>query len=165
MERIKLRELELAGGRRLVRNILFYGLSAVAALGALGYLLPAHRLENDATFHSNYADGGPAALLVFGGAIACLLLLRRLRFGAGIVAGIVSMGAAIGALMPVFLVHLFSHVDHAAGESLYALGVLGLFCGGVALLIAEPILYLTQRRALQRARDAELPKLPIARVV
>lgn len=159
--RRQLRALQLLGGRALTRNILSWSLVALAAIGALGYLLPAHRVGNDTTFHSNFADGGAVSLIVFGGVIACVLALRNRQFGAGIASGVVAMIGAFLALVPVVLAHFLSHVDNAYGEAMFATGIIGLFSVGAVTAIVEPILYITQRLAL----ESEDPVFPTARVV
>jgi hypothetical protein len=158
-ERRRLRDIELAGGRALFRRVLFAGLLGFVVLGLVGYNLPAHRLRGDADFHANYADGGVASMLVFL-AVAGLVVLawRWRRWGAGFLAGGVATVGAVGALLPVMLAHFLSSVDNTYGEAVFAIGVLGLFFAGIATAILEPILFIGQRRALERGG------LPEARV-
>jgi hypothetical protein len=137
---------------------------ALSVIGWFGYLLPAHKVEGHSEWHSNFADGGVFPLIAFGVVLATAILLRRGRLGAGMVTGVVAIAGAIGAVMPVFLVHLFSHVDYSIGEDMLELGCLGLFFGGLTMLLAEPLLYWSQRRSLERT-DPQPPQLPLARVV
>lgn len=163
-ERPRLRTIELTEGRELARKLTLGALPVFAVIAALGYVLPAHRLEHEWVFHSNFSDGGPASLLVLAGVVLCTgLLFRHGRFGAGMGAGVLGMLGAVLALAPVFLVHMFSHVDHSYGESLFAIGELGLFFTGAAVLVVEPIVFLLERRRIVRA---SMPvELPVARAL
>lgn len=160
-ERRRLARIELAGGRAGLRRVLSWGIVTLAAIGAFGYVLPAHRVDDARAFHSNFFDGGPMPLFVFAAIALAAYALRRGRLGAGIATGVIATGGAVLALMPVFLKHFLAHVEHAYGEDLFAVGILGLFFGGAATAIIEPILYVTQRRALER----EDPQFPVARLV
>jgi hypothetical protein len=160
--RRKLSQLELTGGRAIFRAILRYGCVGAAALCALGYLLPAHRLSSDADFHSNFADGGPSPLLVTAGVAAINLWLRRARHGAGYVAGLGAMGGAIAAVVPVFLVHLFRNPELGVGDPIFGLGLFALLALGGLSLVAESALFLVERRHLECDVD---PQFPSARVV
>ncbi len=118
----------------------------LAAIGFAGYLLPAHSVDGGA-WHSNFADGGGWSLGVFGVFGILAAHLRTRGFGAGMLTGVLAVAAAIASMVPLILVHFMAHVDNGPGEVMMAISVLGLFFGGAALLIAEPILYVTQRRA------------------
>ncbi len=157
--RLPLADVVLTGPRAWVRHGLTWGVVALSTIGALGYVLPAHRIDED--FHSNYADGGAASLLVFLIVGVFAVALRRRGFGAGFVRGLVAMAGAIGALLPVILVHFMQTVEDAPGETLFAIGVIGLFLVGAAALVSEPIFYLLERR---RLRELE-PVFAHARVV
>jgi hypothetical protein len=163
MTRMRLLDVRLVGAAALFRSFMFWCLAALAAIGALGYVMPAHRVRGDIEFHSNYADGGPFSLLVFALVIGVALALRRHRFGAGMIAGATASVGAVLALGPVFLVHFLSTVEDGPGEVLFAMGVLGCFFGGAIALVAEPILYVVERRRLER--EAAPPSLPVARIV
>lgn len=129
-----------------------------AAVAAVGYVLPAHRVPDYGSIHSNAADGGPLPLLVAAFVFTMALVLRRYRLGAGIAAGVIGAAGAIGAVAPVVLAHLFQHVEVHYGENVFAAGVLGMFFIGAALMIAEPVLYLLERRRIEQAsRPAPLP--------
>jgi hypothetical protein len=160
--RRRLADLALTGWRAVVRKLLFAAVPLAAAVALIGYLLPAHRLRGEHAFHSNFADGGPfpVLVLVFAGAIA--VLLRRRGHGAGYMVGVIGAGGAIGAFGSVLLAHFLSRVEYALGEPVFVLAAIGLFFAGVALLLAEPIVYLTERRRLERDVD---PQFPSARVV
>ena len=160
--RRRLSQIQLTGVRAALRSVAFGLVAVTAAVAALGYVLPAHRLRDEATFHSNLADGGPASLVVLGVVIGVWLVLRARPHGAGYVLGVVAAGGAVGAVIPVFLTHLFSTVTSGVGEALFAIGVVGLFGVGAGLLVLEPILYLGQRRQLERDVD---PQFPTARIV
>jgi len=147
--RLRLRDVKLVGARAWIRRAWFGATIALAALGMLGYLLPAHRLEGEA-WHSNFADGGEVPLLVFGAIGVLALILRKRGIGAGSAMGVLASIGAIASVIPVVLVHLFSTVQNGIGEAMYATGVIGLFFGGAVFAIVEPILYLTQRRADER---------------
>lgn len=134
----------------MIRGGAFIALLLLAAIGFVGYLLPAHSVDGGA-WHSNFADGGAWPLVVFGVFGLLAAHLRTRGFGAGMLTGVLATAAAIASLVPVILVHFMSHVDHGPGEVMLAISVLGLCFGGVAFLIAEPVLYLTQRRANERA--------------
>lgn len=177
-ETLRLRRVALTGGRALLRKATFFVVAAAALVAMIGYLLPAHRLEyvasqggcggswfdlaaqpGEATFHSYASDGGPLPIIVLAVVLACVVLLWRGGFGAGIVAGILGAGGAILAIMPVILVHLFSQYEAAIGEVLFPVGLLGLFFGGIALAILDPVLTLVERRRIVRAsRPAPLPR-------
>ncbi|MBA2538596.1 MAG: hypothetical protein H0V17_03090 [Deltaproteobacteria bacterium] len=148
--RTRLRDVELVGARAWIRRGWFGLMIALSAIGAIGYLLPAHKLEGDEVWHSNFADGGEIPLLVFGALAGLAFLLRKCGLGAGSVMGLLATAGAIASVVPVVLVHLFATVQNGIGEGMYATGVLGLFFGGALYAIAEPILYLTQRRADER---------------
>ena len=161
-ERTRLRDTTLSESRALINQLLFWAIAVLPIIGALGYVLPAHRVNDEAHFHSNYADGGVAPLIAFAAVSLIALALRRRRLGARMVTGVVAMGGAFLALLPVILVHMFSRVENGPGEGLFAVGILGVFFMGLAALIAEPVLYILERRKLER--DAE-PQIPHARVV
>lgn len=149
MQRTRLRDVELMGARAWIRRA-WFGLTVVmSAIGAIGYLLPAHKLGDEA-WHSNFVDGGEVPLLVFGAIAGIAFLLRKRGVGAGSVMGMLAAIGAIASVVPVVLVHMFSTVENGYGEGLYATGVLGLFFGGVVFAFVEPILYITQRRANER---------------
>lgn len=160
-KRPRLTEVTLTGPRALLRNALGWALVGIPVIAAIGYLLPAHQLR-DGAVHSNYADGGIASLLVLLAACAVALTLRRRRFGAGMLSGGIALVAAVGALAPVLLVHLLQDMTAFYGEGVFAVGIIGLFCSGAALLFAEPILYLLERRKITRELE---PVVPVARLV
>jgi len=155
--RARLRDVQLVGVRAALRRGGFLVVMLLAVVGFVGYLLPAHRVEGGA-WHSNFADGGVWPLVVFAG-IGVTAAIARLRgFGAGMLTGVLAGVAAVAAVAPVILTHLFQSVVEGPGEIMFAVAILGLFFGGALLLIAEPILYLLQRRADRR------PALPVARI-
>lgn len=160
--RRQLSRLELVGARAVIRRIAFVLVALFAVLTAVAYLLPAHRLRYEQTFHSNFDDGGPGALIVLALVLAAWAVTRNRRYGAGYLLGLASVGGAIGALVPVFLEHLLASVSEGFGEYVFAIGILGMFFVGFGLLVLEPILYVGQRRQLERDVD---PQFPIARVV
>jgi hypothetical protein len=162
MARRPLRTLELTGARAVIRRVLFAGAAVLAVVGAIGFVLPAHRLDDVAGFHSNYHDGGPESLVVFAAVIAGWWFLRRRGHGAGYLFGVVATAGAVLSVLPVFLVHMFRSVETGPGEGMFAVGVLGLFGTGVVIALAEPILYLGQRRQLERDVD---PQFPTARTI
>lgn len=123
---------------------------AGSAVAFAGYLLPAHRREHDEHFHSNFADGGAIPLVVLAAAFVLAALLRTKKIGAGMIAGVLSFGAAIGAVIPVVLVHLFESMRWGIGENIYATGIGTLFFGGALFVVLEPALYLLQRRSDER---------------
>lgn len=161
-ERRRLGNIELEGFRAWLYRTWSAAMIGLPVLGAIGYLLPAHKVDGATEWHSNYADGGVFPLVMFGAVFAIAIGLRRARLGAGMATGVLAAGGAIGALLPVVLVHMLSHVEQSTGEGMFLIGVLGLFMGGIAMLVVEPLLYVTQRRSLER-RDP--PPLPIARLV
>jgi hypothetical protein len=58
---------------------------------------------------------------------------------------------------------MFRDVTGLAGEGVFVIGLVGLFVAGAATFIAEPILYVVERRRIERAA---LPAaLPVARIV
>lgn len=160
-KRPRLVEVTLTGPRALIRRALGWALVGLPIIGAIGYVLPAHQLR-DEVLHSNYADGGVVSLLIFLVVCAVAVALRRRRFGAGIVTGGIAMAGAVGALVPVMLVHLFEDTKDGFGEGMFAVGILGLFLVGAASLLSEPILYILERRRIMR--DLE-PVIPAARLV
>lgn len=160
--RRRLRTLELTGARAVIRRVLFAGVPVLALIGGIGFVLPAHRVRDEPEFHSNYADGGPASLLVFAGLIAVWWFLRRKRHGAGYLIGVIATGGAVLSVLPIFLNHMFQKVETGPGEGLFGVGVLGLFGLGLVIALVEPILYLGQRRQLERDVD---PQFPTARTI
>jgi hypothetical protein len=162
-KRTRLFDTQLTGARALARRCVLASLPLFAVVGALGYVLPAHDLGNGEAAHSNFADGGIASLLVFAGVALCTYLLRNRGFGAGIGAGVIAIGGAVLALAPVLLAHMFRDVESLGGETIFLIALLGLFFVGAAALIAEPILYIVERRRMELA--AKPAELPIARIV
>jgi hypothetical protein len=161
--RESLAKIDLTGPRRTFRRISTWAITGFAAIGTLGYVLPAHEIHG--SWHSNYADGGPFTLVVLAIVIAAALGLRNRQLGSGMVTGLLAIVGSVVALAPVLLVHLLSHVEHGAGEGLFAIGELGLFFGGFAMLVSEPILYVLERRFRLRMRQPRLPRLPVARAL
>lgn len=161
MERRPLSEIELTGVRRVIRRLLFGCIALGAMGGAIGYMLPAHKVH-DSTFHSNYDDGGLFSLVVFGVVLAACLFTFRRGHWAGYVMGLVSSVGAIAAFAPVLLSHLLSRVTYDYGEAVFSISVLALFALGPITIVAEPILFLGQRHQLERDVD---PQFPTARVV
>jgi len=151
--------VELVGVRSKVRKGMFVTMIALAAIGFVSYLLPAHGMHG--SWHSNFADGGGWSLLVLGVFGALALVLRKRGLGAGMLTGVLSAAAAVGAVAPVILTHLFSHFENGPGEYGFGFAITGLFFCGPVLVVAEPILYWTQRSATERAGR---PRLPTARV-
>lgn len=135
----------------MIRNGGFLAMLVLATIGFVGYLLPAHSV-NGGAWHSNYADGGAWPLVIFAVFGVLAAHLRTRGFGGAILTGFLAAGAAIASMVPVFLVHLLSDVQTGVGEAMLAISVLGLFFGGIAIAIAEPILYVTQRRATAQAK-------------
>ena len=160
MQRTRIRDVELTGTRMCVRWGGFALLVLLAAVGFLGYLLPSHRMA-DGSLHSNFDDGGVFSLVVFLAFGVITALLSKRGLGAGILAGVLAVPAAIASVAPIVLTHLFQEVRTDYGEGVFAVGVIGLFCAGVVFAIVEPILYVLQRRANERAAK---PSLPVARV-
>jgi hypothetical protein len=177
--RIRLRTLELTGPRALARRSAFIAIVGSAVVAAIAFALPAHRLvyvpssggyldlaaqPGETAFHSLLDDGGPLSMVaLFTVAAFALMLMRSRRLGAGMLAGLLSAGGAVLAIGPIILVHLFSKVESAIGADLFAIGELVVFFGGVALVIGEPILYLLERRRIERAsRPAPLPVARLA---
>lgn len=156
MQRTRLGDVELLGVRAWIRRGLFLVMVLLAVIGFFGYLMPAHSVDGG-TWHSNFTDGGPIPLGVFAAFAVIAAVMRERGLGAGMLTGVLAVGTAIASLVPVLLVHMFRHVDQGPGELMFAVAVIGLFFGGALLLIAEPILYWTQRRANER-------KLPVARL-
>jgi ABC-type spermidine/putrescine transport system permease subunit II len=163
MTRPGLRTFDLTSRRASVRQALTYVMLSAALVAAVGYVLPAHRLDGDAGFHSNFADGGVLPVILLGFAAAVVFALRKLRFGAGMISGIVSGAAAFFSVVPVILIHMFDSYEEGYGEALFAVGVLALFASGVLSLVVEPVLYVLERRRIERdARPAALPVATIA---
>jgi hypothetical protein len=133
-------------------------IAGFAAVAAVGYLLPAHEIAGE--WHSNYADGGPFSLAVLVLVCGAALALRHRRLFSGMVTGVVATAGAIGTVAPVVLAHLFQNVTHGPGETVFAIGVLGLFFGGAVLFLAEPVLYVLERRDRMR-----VALMPVARVL
>lgn len=157
-ERLRLHRVKLTGNRAGLRRMLIGSLALFAVIGAVGYVLPAHRVGSDTAFHSNFADGGPLSLLVLMAAGVSVLLLRKRGLGAGAASGLIASVGAVIAVAPVLLAHLFSHIEEGIGEPVFALGVLGMFFLGATTLVAEPVLYVIERRRIERAlRPAPLP--------
>lgn len=169
-----LRSLQLTGPRALIRRTALFVILAAAVTAAIGYVLPAHRLvyvpssggyfdfagqPGEAHFHSLLDDSSPVAILVLLSAAALVALLTRThRLGTGMLAGVLGAGGAILAVMPTILVHLFSRYESGIGDHLFGLGVLAMFFVGIALVIAEPVLFVLERRRIERAsRPAPLP--------
>jgi hypothetical protein len=149
-------------------------LVGAAVMAAIGYVLPAHRLvyvpssggyfdlaaqPGEAHFHSLLDDSSPVAILVLLAAAAFIAgLMRTRRLGTGMFAGVLGTGGAILAIIPTILVHLFSRYESGIGDHMFILGVLLMFFVGIALFIAEPVMFLLERRRIERAsRPAPLP--------
>src|ERR1041384_474761 len=115
-ERPRLTQIELTGTLALIRTIALTALPVLAVIAAIGYVMPAHQLGDEA-FHSNYADGGVFSLIVLASAALGLYFLRTRNFGAGLGAGLIAIVASIAALAPVLLAHMFSHVHQGPGET------------------------------------------------
>jgi hypothetical protein len=177
--RPRLRSLDLTGPRATIRRTAFIALIASAVVAAIGFVLPAHRLvyvpssgayidlgaqPGETSFHSLLADGGPLSIVALLTAAAFVaMLMRSRRLGAGMLAGLLAAGGAVLAIGPIILVHLFSKYETAIGNHLFAIGELVLLFVGAGLVIAEPILYLLERRRIERAsRPAPLPVARIA---
>jgi hypothetical protein len=160
--RRRLIDVELRKRGRRVRAILFGCLVASSTLTLASYFLPAHATEFQSTYHSNLDDGGYIPLLVlvaFTGLSA--LLSQSSRFGAGMIAGLLGAGVGFGELARFILAHLLMRVYPIYGDILHGIGTLGMFWFGMSLLVAEPILFLVERRRLERTEQ----HVPIARVV
>jgi hypothetical protein len=177
--RLRLRSTELTGPRATIRRTAFIAMIASAVIAAIAFLLPAHRLvyvpssggyldlaaqPGEAAFHSLLADGGPLSIVALLTAAAFVgMLMSNRRLGAGMLAGVLAVGGAFLAIGPILLVHLFSRYETAIGDHLFILGELVLFFTGVALVLGEPVLYLLERRRIERAsRPAPLPTARIA---
>jgi MFS family permease len=160
--RRRLRDVELVGTRKVIRQALFIATAALSAGGLISYLLPAHRLAGEDAFHSNCADGGPVPIVTFLCMAAFALFALRRRHGAGYLVGFGALGTGLAALLAVFLTHLFVAFERGVGEVFLPLAVFGLWLVGLLTLVAAPILYLGQRRQLERDVD---PQFPAARVV
>jgi hypothetical protein len=176
--RTRLRSVELTGLRATIRRTTFITIIASAVIAAIAFLLPAHRLEyvpssggyldlaaqpGETVFHSLLSDGGPLSIVaLFTAAAFVAMLMSSRRLGAGMLAGLLAAGGALLAIGPILLVHLFSRYETAIGDHLFIIGELVLFFAGAALVIGEPILYLLERRRIERASRPS--PLPIARV-
>jgi hypothetical protein len=157
--RLRLTQIELEGPRAWMRNAWFWMVMALSALGAIGYVIPGHYVHGE--LHSNFHDGGPWPLIAFGVVFAAAWLLRKRKLGAGLLAGVLAGAGAVASVVPIVLVHFLSEVQSSIGDHLFGVAVLGLLFGGAAMVLGEPILYLTMRRSLERA---ELPRIPVARI-
>ncbi len=177
MSRTALKTLSLTGPHKAIRSTIFLVIAVAAAVTAIGYILPAHRLvyvppsggwldlgaqPGESSFHSLLSDGDALPLLVLPFVTVAALLLRTRRFGAGMLAGALSVGAAVVTIAPLILVHLFERYEAGFGADVFALGWLGTFFGGCALFLAEPVLFLLERRRIERAnRPAPLPRATV----
>jgi len=138
---------ELDGRRRILHRSLPLAIAGAAALAFVGYLLPAHQLDGQGAFHSNFADGGVLPLILLAAIAAFALALRGRRFGTGITAGVATMLGAALAMLPVLVPHLVHDVHSGIGQHVFVAGILATFAGGAALAIGEPLLYASTRRA------------------
>jgi hypothetical protein len=159
-ERPRLRKIELEGPYAWVRNTWFFMVMALSTIGSIGYVIPGH-IVNHHDLHSNFADGGPWALIVFGVVFAAAALLRQYKLGAGMLTGVLASAGAIASVVPMVLVHFLSEVQSSIGDHLFGVAVIGLFFGGLLMVIAEPLIYVAQRRSLERS---QLPRIPAARI-
>ena len=146
--------------RAAFRRTLTWLIVLGAVVAAVGYLLPAHRVFDEDRVHSNYADGGIVPLLIWALVAVIAVTCRKFRLGSGMATGAVAAGGAIAALMPVVLVHFLSRTEEHYGEMVFALGELTLLGIGATLFVVEPILYVLERRRIER--DARPPGLPVA---
>lgn len=136
---------------------------AASVIAGVGYVLPAHQLKHEESFHSNYADGGPLPLIVLAAVLGTTFALRRFRLGSGVITGAVGVVGVFGSLIPVVLAHFLSSYEEGVGELVFAVGELGLLFTSATLLVVEPILYILERRRIvHEARPAELPVAKIA---
>jgi Na+/proline symporter len=160
-KRTRLGDVTLVGGRSWIRRAYFTLTVAAAAIGFVGYLLPAHRLE-DGDWHSSYADGGIVPVLAFATIALLASVLRYRGLGAGMLMGLLSTIGSIVTIIPLILVHMSGGIENGIGEQLFPIGVVALFFGGL-FVIVEPVLYWTQRLANERLARA-VPQLPVARL-
>ncbi len=136
---------------------------AAALVAAVGYVLPAHRLQGEADFHSNFHDGGVISLFILGAVAVIAYALRNLRLGSGMITGVIGAAGAFFALMPVILAHFLSSYDEGVGQGIFIIGELALFFSGLVMLVGEPVLYVLERRRIER--DSRPAELPVAAVV
>jgi hypothetical protein len=173
MSRTSLRSISLNGYRNSVRSTLVSVLAGTAALAGVAYLLPAHRLvyvpssggwldlsqPGEASFHSLFHDGGGLPLFAMVCVAIAALLVRKSGLGTGMFTGALAAGGAVLAVMPLIFVHMFSRYESAIGDATFAIGLLGTFFVGCALFIAEPILYVLERRRIEQVtRPSPLPR-------
>lgn len=136
---------------------------AAAVVAGVGYVLPAHRLRYEKTFHSNFADGGIISLVVLAAVIVAAFALRKRRLGAGVITGVIGVAGVFGSIVPVVLAHFLSRVEEGYGEMVFALGEITLLFTSAALVVIEPILYVLERRRIER--ESRPATLPVATIV
>ncbi len=156
--RQRLRDTALSGSLSVVRRVWAWTMVVACGVAAAGYAMPAHRLKDESTFHSNYDDGGAFPFVVFVFVAASLVRLRKRKLGSGIASALACSGGAILSVLPIFLTHFLSSYDAGPGETWFAAGFFALFFGGLVMVIAEPILYVLQRAAIERATKITLPE-------
>jgi hypothetical protein len=154
--------------------MMFGALAVAAAATAIGYVLPAHRLvyvphsggwldlaaqPGEPSFHSLLHDGGGLPLLGLLVVFLTALLVRKRGLGAGMLAGVLAVGGAFLAIVPLILVHLFARYESGIGDLVFGLGLFGTFIGGCVMTVSEPILYVLERRRIERTtRPMKLPR-------
>ncbi len=160
-----LQDVQLRGPANVLRHVVLLAVALFALLGGIAYLVPAHAMRHDHGVHALHADGGTWPLVAFGVLAGLAGWSTRRSYGAGIVVGI----AAICGAVLVYASVVMSHVptkgprayDAAIGDAWFRVAIVGLIASGFASMIAEPLLYRSARRTLER----EDHPLPTARAV
>jgi hypothetical protein len=148
-------DVRLQGGGRALAAILGGVVGVSALLFILLHFLPQHIWWDDGqpVTHTGFDHAGIAPvlfMLVIAGFAAALAF--RPRFGVGLGGAIATPFLALAALVALFnLDHLFERVQGLAAEALQGYAYALVFFGGLATVIAHPILFVVARRRVRRS--------------
>ena len=169
--RRRLRDVTLTGGKRLARGFLHVTIGAACALSFLFFAIERHRVDHRGWDGDAPVDWGPWHSFVVEAAflplIACALTAAaawwsRRRYPRGFVTALLAIATGFGNFILFLAIHLFDDMDSNGAMSLALLLQVPVFFGGLALLIAEPMLPVLERRRLEEEED---PVFPTARLV
>jgi cellobiose-specific phosphotransferase system component IIC len=163
--RRSLRQTPLDSRRHAIRRALLCVVLGAATLVVVLLFLEEHRTTYTGWHRITGEENGLVALVTL--AFVWLALLAALRFGfaSSLLAGIASLLGGLIAAGAMVLVHLLSGVTHNQPGNLALLGCLGLSGLGIAIIIVEFVLRVSQRTDDLHARlesfEAPLPRATV----